>query len=936
MSTRQTSRPDEGFAADAKGPISTPTPEGYRYFFLIICLHSYRHWVVLAKAQSEWENIWPLFVKRAEAKAGKDRCVSFIITDGHRVHSAIKMKTFNNERGIETITTAPHSQWQDPAERGIQTVCAGARTSMIHGGAHKWMWGWAAKHTRAALNCMKPPKEVPGHEGKTRLCISDPSMTEAKQMRTMKPFLCLAMKTVLGPGGSANFTERAQMCVHLGYDTTKKAYALLTIPNLYLTYSIEVRHIPMTFPLRATNYLSNQLDSFMMPSVEDSLFSNIHGPGNIVRRRRIAPNGGHHTEVQSTPAQMRAPVPPTATPGPGYSSTRGYTPSMAGLESAAYSASVNAVRTPGPSDTFTSDQLAERTPKHYNQAVDGPDSAYWVPSLKTDFAMLRAKKCFKNITEVKPHGPAPPAIEQKFKNKYAGENAIALADIAPKDFKTRSVARGDRMTQGVHFNDTAAPVVHTPTLKMLIAWAVQKGLLLFQADQSAAFYGNKMDREGVIVRLPIGFDPDSTELRPRHLPHLYGELAGAVPGIPQGSLLQYKALAPDLEKLGFVPAAADNCLFVHKDQDMATSLHVDDFVLAAPSLEHAERILGPAGLGSKRGITWGPLRRTLGIDFEVVYTPERRMVFMSQRAYALTILERGKMTDCNGARTPAVPGRAYTKADCPTTDAQKAELRRKGLTKEGYHSVAAAVNFLVNITREDMRFILGKITKYCLNPGEEHFRALKHSLRFIKGTLDHGVEFIWRASDPEPADGPLTITSYSDSSYGDDIDTGKSTIGGVNQVNGATVSTYSKLSTRVDSCINHSELDAFAGICAANDTKLTDSASVAFVKAGRTVVWLRGIKAALERRDVLEMPPTPVFVDNNGVLSMLQGVTMKAANKHIYRALAENRERVNIDKSVVAVKIDTKDNLADAMTKQGRSIADSAAQLRRIAGPKSS
>ena len=42
---------------------------------------------------------------------GKDRCVSFIITDGHTVHKQKEIKDFNDSRGIATISTAPHSQW---------------------------------------------------------------------------------------------------------------------------------------------------------------------------------------------------------------------------------------------------------------------------------------------------------------------------------------------------------------------------------------------------------------------------------------------------------------------------------------------------------------------------------------------------------------------------------------------------------------------------------------------------------------------------------------------------------------------------------------------------------------------------------------------------------------------------------------------------------
>ena len=115
----------------------------------------------------------------------------------------------------------------------------------------------------------------------------------------------------------------------------------------------------------------------------------------------------------------------------------------------------------------------------------------------------------------------------------------------------------------------------------------------------------------------------------------------------------------------------------------------------------------------------------------------------------------------------------------------------------------------------------------------------------------------------------------------------------------------------------------------------TDRASLAFGKVARNVTWLRGIKAALERRNVDSMPPTVVHVDNAGVLSMIDGTTIKSANKHIYRALAEVRERVHLDKTVKAVKVGTKDNIANAMTKQEPGLDESAAQLRCITGPSS-
>ena len=107
------------------------------------------------------------------------------------------------------------------------------------------------------------------------------------------------------------------------------------------------------------------------------------------------------------------------------------------------------------------------------------------------------------------------------------------------------------------------------------------------------------------------------------------------------------------------------------------------------------------------------------------------------------------------------------------------------------------------------------------------------------------------------------------------------------------------------------------------------------MQASRSLVWVRGVKAALERRDVAIMPSTPVQVDNAGVLAMIKDKTMKAANQHIYRTLCEIRERVKKDKVAHPTKIDTKKNVANALTKQENGLRDSAAQLRLIAGPPS-
>ena len=73
--------------------------------------------------------------------------------------------------------------------------------------------------------------------------------------------------------------------MYLIYEPTRKAYALLTLPELTLTYSVEVRFVEGAFPLRSSNSLTRELDGFLRPTAEDIQLERLHGPANMMRRR---------------------------------------------------------------------------------------------------------------------------------------------------------------------------------------------------------------------------------------------------------------------------------------------------------------------------------------------------------------------------------------------------------------------------------------------------------------------------------------------------------------------------------------------------------------------------------------------------------------------------------------------------------------------------
>ncbi|KAJ3493262.1 hypothetical protein NMY22_g20234 [Coprinellus aureogranulatus] len=85
-----------------------------------------------------------------------------------------------------------------------------------------------------------------------------------------------------------------------------------------------------------------------------------------------------------------------------------------------------------------------------------------------------------------------------------------------------------------------------------------------------------------------------------------------------------------------------------------------------------------------------------------------------------------------------------------------------------YLSALGAILYLALMTRPDIAYAVGYLGRFSANPGPKHWAALKHLLRYLKGTADYKLTY--------KGDGAtVRFDTYCDSSHGDCIDTGRST-----------------------------------------------------------------------------------------------------------------------------------------------------------------
>ena len=123
-----------------------------------------------------------------------------------------------------------------------------------------------------------------------------------------------------------------------------------------------------------------------------------------------------------------------------------------------------------------------------------------------------------------------------------------------------------------------------------------------------------------------------------------------------------------------------------------------------------------------------------------------------------TLLERANLAECNPVSTPCQPGMVWSKQNCPDKP-DPADCTK-------YRALVALANFIANWTRPDITFTVNKLCKFMSNPGPAHWQALKHLLRYLKGTRDVGLRYDSSTSPVHGLHGCADCT-----------DTGKSIIG---------------------------------------------------------------------------------------------------------------------------------------------------------------
>ncbi|GJR80828.1 retrovirus-related pol polyprotein from transposon TNT 1-94 [Tanacetum coccineum] len=312
--------------------------------------------------------------------------------------------------------------------------------------------------------------------------------------------------------------------------------------------------------------------------------------------------------------------------------------------------------------------------------------------------------------------------------------------------KARLVAKGYRQEEGIDFEESFAPVARIEAIRIFIANAATKNMIIYQMDVKTAFLNGDLQEE-VFVSQPEGFEDQENPT------HVY-RLKKALYGLKQAPRAWYDTLSKFLMANNFFKGAVDPTLFTRKSGKhiLLVQIYVDDIIFA--STDHNACNIFSKEMSSKFQMSMmGQMSFFLGL--QVSQSPGG--IFINQAKYALKTLKKYGMDLSDPVDTPMVD---RLKLDEDLMGIPVDQTRFRGMVGSLMYLTAS---------RPDLVFAVCMCARYQAKPTKKHFEAIKRVFRYLKGTINMGLWY--------PKDNAMSLTAYADANHAGCQDSRRSTSG---------------------------------------------------------------------------------------------------------------------------------------------------------------
>ena len=210
-------------------------------------------------------------------------------------------------------------------------------------------------------------------------------------------------------------------------------------------------------------------------------------------------------------------------------------------------------------------------PKNISEALQDSE---WILAMQEELNQFERCKVWHLVPR--------PGHQDVLGTRWVFRNKVSDAGEVIRN-KARLVAQGYRQQEGIDFQETFAPVARMESIRLLIAFAAHKGIIIYQMDIKSAFL-NGYIKEEVYVEQPPGFEVKEGRA-------LVYKLDKALYGLKQAPRSWYERLSSFLIANGFVRGKVDQTLFIfHRGKDfLLVQIYVDDIIFGASHEKYCTR-----------------------------------------------------------------------------------------------------------------------------------------------------------------------------------------------------------------------------------------------------------------------------------------------------------------------------------------------------------
>ncbi|KAJ9556748.1 hypothetical protein OSB04_011362 [Centaurea solstitialis] len=353
-------------------------------------------------------------------------------------------------------------------------------------------------------------------------------------------------------------------------------------------------------------------------------------------------------------------------------------------------------------------------------------------------------------------------------------------------YKARLVAKGFNQEYGIDYEETFDPVARITSVRSLLAIAATKRWPLFQMDVKNAFLNGDLSEE--VYMIP----PPGVSLPTGHV----CRLRKALYGLKQAPRAWFEKFSTTVISLGFSASDYDSGLFTRitiLKKSLSANFEMKDL---------------------------GTLHYFLGLEV----LSDSAGTYLCQAKYTSDLISRAGITNNKVASTPLEPHLHLTPNVGPP-------LKDPTL----YRQLVGSLVYLT-VTQPDIVYAVHTVSQFMSAPCSDHYAAVLRILRYLKGTMFHGLYFSSTSS--------LTLRGFSDADWDSDMTDRRSTTEFCFFLGDSLISWRSKKQSLTARSSTEAEYRALA------DTS-------------QYLIWLRWL---LSDMGAPQLSPTLLWCDNNSAI----------------------------------------------------------------------